>query len=66
MATQEQQHCAGLLFHSVIIGEVIRELRDPKLRPGSHVYDMCVDRDLLIIPRYQEKTILVYKMKYYD
>ena len=46
-----------------IIGEVVREITDPNIRPeSSHVYDMCIDGDTLIIPRYDEKAVLFFRL----
>ena len=43
----------------------MREMTDPDIRPkSSAVDDMCIDGDTLIIPRYDEKTVLYYKLNY--
>ena len=52
-------------FVIFILGEIIGELKDAIPRPQSaHVYDLCVEKDMLIVPRYQEKQALLYKIKY--
>ena len=49
----------------MITGEVMREITDPDIRrKSSWVRDMCVDGDTLIIPRYDEKAVLYYKLDY--
>ena len=46
-------------------GEVMREITDPNIRPlKDYVYDMCVDGDTLITLRFEEKTVLYYKLNY--
>ena len=47
----------------MIIGEVVREITDPNIRPiSSYVHDMCIDGDMLIIPRFNKETVLYYKL----
>ena len=48
----------------MITGELMREITDPDIRPESYVYDMCIDSDTLIIPRYDKKTVLYYRLNY--
>ena len=43
----------------------MREITDPDIRPkSSWVYDMYIDGDDLIIPRYHEKAVLYYRLNY--
>ena len=42
----------------------MKELRDPVKRPWSAVYDMAVDGDTVIIPRYSENKALYYRLKF--
>ena len=47
----------------MITGEVMREITDPDIRPiSSYVFDMCIDNDILIIPRYDEKALLFFRL----
>ena len=56
--------CCQLMV-KVIIGEVVREITDPDIRPkSSWISDMCIDGDTLIIPRRSEKTVLYYRLNY--
>ena len=49
----------------MITGEVMREIADPDIIPkSSRVCDMCIDGDTLIIPRYNAKTVLYYRLNY--
>ena len=49
----------------MITGEVMREITDPDIRPmSSRVYDLCIDGDTLIIPRYDANTVLYYRLNY--
>ena len=46
-----------------ILGDVIGEIRDPSIRPSSsYVHGMCVDGDILIVPRQDENTVLYYRL----
>ena len=41
------------------------ELRDPVQRPQkSDVYDIAVDGDTVVIPRFDENKILYYRLKF--
>ena len=43
----------------------MKELRDPAKRPSwSPVFDMAVDGDTVIIPRYSENKALYYRLKF--
>ena len=47
----------------MITGEVVREITDPNIRPiSSYVHDMCIDGDTLIIPIYNEKAVLFFRL----
>lgn len=66
------------LYLYMITGEVMREIADPDFRPqnyhhdfpygydreSSHVFDMGIDGDILIIPRFNKETVLYYKLNY--
>lgn len=48
-----------------VVGKAVRELPDIKIRARcSGVFDMCIDSDTLIIPRYNEKKVLFYRLGY--
>ena len=52
-------HVHQLLF----TGETLRQLTDPKVRPkSSNVFDLCEEGDTMMIPRFHEQSVLVYKL----
>ena len=67
--------CFGLVksrlmtLHSVICaclltGEKMGTLNTPEMRGGNdHIFDLCVDGDTLIIPCYNTKRVLQYKLQ---
>jgi len=46
-----------------VAGTQLAKIEDPTVRENSHVFDLHVYRDTLIVPRCEVKKVLFYQLK---
>ena len=51
-------------LYNISVGEVVQKLSDPTQRPSAaSIYDLYMTESTLIVPRWNEKSVLFYELK---